>query len=71
MIEDKNKNQAKKQILQTRVYLVLDGDKIIRGKELASGTVLGEIKVAEGFIVQDIDRTIQSHRAKVVLSIEK
>lgn len=56
---------------QSRAHLVLDGDKIFRGKEVASGTILGEIKSAEGFTARDIDRTVQLHWVKVVPIVEK
>jgi hypothetical protein len=51
---------------ETAAVLQLNEDKVIRGKKFPAGTVIAEMKCAEGFNAEDVDLAVQLDQAKVI-----
>ena len=63
-------NEAKevkeKPVPATSANLVLNEDKLVRGKKIAAGTVFGTMTCVKGFVIEDIDLGIQLGQVRVV-----
>jgi len=56
---------AVKETTQTAA-LVLNEEKVIRGKKIKAGTTLAEVKCSADFIAEDVDLGLQLNQVKLV-----